>query len=78
MPNLLPPELEVALDAATQAGRLIVDQYEHFDAIPDARADISTQADRDAQEVILGILHQAFPQDALRAEEQTPSLARSP
>jgi 3'(2'), 5'-bisphosphate nucleotidase len=78
MPHSLENELNTALAAASQAGRVILDQYERFDAIPDARADISTQADRDAQEVILQILHRAFPGDALRAEEKTPSLADAP
>jgi len=71
-------ELETAIAAADRAGRIILDQYEHFEAVPDARADISTQADRDAQEAILQVLHRAFPNDALRAEEQTPSLAGAP
>jgi 3'(2'), 5'-bisphosphate nucleotidase len=78
MSNDFQRELDTALDAATEAGRVILDQYERFDAIPDARADISTQADRDAQEVILQILHRAFPNDTLRAEEKTPSLADAP
>src|SRR5271169_2273140 len=78
MPTLLERELETALDAAAQAGRLVLEQYQRFTAIPDARADITTQADRDAQEVILQVLHRTFPGDALRAEEKTPSLADAP
>src|SRR5207249_7950573 len=42
--------------------------------VPDARADISTLADRESQEVILKDLHKAFPSDALSAEETTSSL----
>jgi 3'(2'), 5'-bisphosphate nucleotidase len=57
---------------------LILDHYERFTAIPDARADISTQADRDSQESILRFLHDAFPGDGLRAEESTPALALAP
>src|SRR3954454_17704126 len=68
-------ELETALEAARQAGRLILDAYADFTAIPDARADISTEADHQAQETILRHLQSVFPTDALCAEEQTPTLA---
>src|SRR5262245_23912428 len=67
-------ELHTALQAARRAGALILEHYQHFERIPDARAGISTLADREAQEVILKDLHQAFPSDALCAEETTPSL----
>ncbi len=68
-------ELEAALEAARQAGRLILEAYAHFQAIPNARADISTDTDRQSQESILQHLHRVFPQDALCAEERTPTLA---
>jgi 3'(2'), 5'-bisphosphate nucleotidase len=71
-------ELEAALEAAEQAGRHVRAAYEAFEAIPDARADITTDADRQAQEIILRHLHARFPGDALCAEEQTPTLAGSP
>jgi 3'(2'), 5'-bisphosphate nucleotidase len=63
-------ELETALEAAAQAGRLVLEAYASFTAIPDAPVDISTQADRQAQELILRLLAEAFPTDALCAEEQ--------
>ncbi len=68
-------ELEAALEAARQASSAILAAYTEFVAIPDARADISTQADRQSQEIILGLLHARFPGDAFCAEEQTPTLA---
>jgi 3'(2'), 5'-bisphosphate nucleotidase len=68
-------ELAAALEAAEAAGGVILEAYSDFVAIPNARADISTEADRQAQETILAHLHQAFPGDALCAEEQTPTLA---
>jgi 3'(2'), 5'-bisphosphate nucleotidase len=68
-------ELEVALDAAARAGARILEIYEHFTAIPDARADITTEADHDSQELILQTLRRGFPHDAYCAEEQTPTLA---
>jgi len=39
-------ELEVALDAARRAGEYLLCEYERFVVIPDAPADISTDADR--------------------------------
>src|SRR5688572_23358629 len=67
-------ELSVALAAAEAAGRLILDHYERFTAIPDARSDISTDADRASQELILQHLRDEFPSDALCAEEATDTL----
>jgi 3'(2'), 5'-bisphosphate nucleotidase len=67
-------ELGTALDAAEQAGRHILTLYADFQAIPDARADITTEADRQSQELILRRLRSAFPDDALCAEEKTPTL----
>ncbi len=77
----MPPyqaELEAALDAARQASQAILAAYTEFVAIPNARADISTEADRQSQEIILTLLHTRFPGDALCAEEATPTLADKP
>jgi 3'(2'), 5'-bisphosphate nucleotidase len=71
-------ELDAALAVARGAGALVVRAYSTFTAIPDARADISTDADRDAQEAILTELRRRFPGDALCAEEPTPTLAHAP
>src|SRR5262249_49336732 len=68
-------ELQVALEAVGEAGRTLLQLYEAFAVIADAPADISTDADRQSQEIILGHLRRAFPHDALSAEEQTGSLA---
>jgi 3'(2'), 5'-bisphosphate nucleotidase len=68
-------ELEIALEAAGVAGERILELYEPFVAIPDARADITTEADRDSQELILQTLRRHFASDAYCAEEQTPTLA---
>jgi 3'(2'), 5'-bisphosphate nucleotidase len=68
-------ELEAALEAARLAGKLILDAYATFQAIPNARADISTDTDRQSQETILHHLRHLFPLDALCAEERTPTLA---
>lgn len=69
------PELEVALSAAALAARYLVTEYEAFQAIPNASADITTHADRQAQEIILQHLLKHFPHDALCAEEATAALA---
>jgi 3'(2'), 5'-bisphosphate nucleotidase len=74
----LAPELQAGLGAAARAGNVVLEHYRRFTAIPDARADISTQADRDSQEIILKLLHGRFPADSLCAEERTPSLALAP
>jgi 3'(2'), 5'-bisphosphate nucleotidase len=70
-------ELEAALAAADLAGQTLRTLYADFQAIPNAPASISTEADRRSQEIILDRLHQAFPKDALCAEEETPLLARA-
>jgi 3'(2'), 5'-bisphosphate nucleotidase len=67
-------ELRTALQAARAAGELIARAYETFEIIPNARADISTEVDRAAQEAILLALQAVFPQDAYCAEEKTPAL----
>jgi 3'(2'), 5'-bisphosphate nucleotidase len=67
-------ELEVALDAAQLASKYLLREYECFQVIPDAPADISTDADRQAQEIILQKIRQAFPHDGLCAEEATATL----
>src|SRR5262245_6825890 len=67
-------ELSVALAAAEEAGCLIREQYDRFIPIPDAPSDISTEADRASQELILQAIRREFPADALVAEEKTPTL----
>jgi 3'(2'), 5'-bisphosphate nucleotidase len=68
-------ELETALEAARRAGHYLQEEYVRFQAIPDAPADISTDADRRSQEIILETIRAAFPSDALCAEEATATLA---
>ncbi len=67
-------ELAVALEAARRASQYLLQEYARFQAIPDAPANITTDADRASQEIILNTLHQAFPEDALCAEETTQTL----
>jgi 3'(2'), 5'-bisphosphate nucleotidase len=71
-------ELQAALEAAELAGKTILEHYARFEVIPNAPADISTDTDRASQEIILQYLNGAFPTDALRAEETTPTLQQVP
>src|SRR5947207_1226789 len=71
-------ELEAALEAADAAAQAVLEHYARFEVIPDAPASITTDADRQAQEIILAKLRRAFPGDALSAEESTATLADAP
>lgn len=71
-------ELAAALAAAHLASDLLLKEYQAFQAIPQAPASITTDADRLAQETILTYLRQSFPQDAICAEEDTPGSAAVP
>ena len=62
-------ELEVALEAAARASDYLRAAYEAFTPIPNAPASITTEADRQSQDLILSHLAAAFPDDALCAEE---------
>jgi 3'(2'), 5'-bisphosphate nucleotidase len=68
-------ELSAALAAAELAGREIMRLYESFEAIADAPAEISTEADQRSQEIILQHLTSHFPNDAYLAEESSATLA---
>jgi 3'(2'), 5'-bisphosphate nucleotidase len=71
-------EQRVAVQAALLAGKLIMEEYARFEVIPDAPAHISTHVDRASQETILKHIRSVFPEDALRAEEKTPTLEQVP
>jgi 3'(2'), 5'-bisphosphate nucleotidase len=71
-------EMHAALEAAQLASQAVLKQYADFQAIPDAPANIATDADRQSQEIILTHLHRLFPGDAFCAEETTETLARAP
>jgi 3'(2'), 5'-bisphosphate nucleotidase len=70
-------ELQVALHVVGLAGQAILEDYARFQVVPDAPADITTETDRRAQEIILKALSRAYPDDALCAEEETPTLAQT-
>lgn len=68
-------ELAVALEVIREAGAEILRLYETFARMEDAPADISTEADKASQEIILQRLHREFPSDKLCGEESTPTLS---
>src|SRR5579862_9127543 len=68
-------ELDVALEAAALASSYLLSEYERFQAIANAPADITTHADRQSQEIILQHIRRHFPGDALCAEEATATAA---
>ncbi|QDU63405.1 Inositol-1-monophosphatase [Planctomycetes bacterium Pan216] len=70
-------ELSVTLETIREAGRKVMELYASFERIEDAPADISTDADRASQELILQRLHAAFPGDQLCGEESTPTLEQA-
>ena len=71
-------ELHEAIAAAEIAGAYVLDEYSRFTPIPNAPASISTHVDRGAQELILKHLRKHFPDDALFAEEATPTAQEAP
>lgn len=71
-------ELLVALEAAGRASTYIRTEYESFAAVPDAPASISTHVDKASQELILKMLHAAYPNDALCAEESISGFENIP
>jgi 3'(2'), 5'-bisphosphate nucleotidase len=69
-------ELAAARAAAERAGSDVLTLYHQFEGQADAPANVSTEADRRSQEVILQQLAEAFPLDAFLAEETTPTYER--
>ncbi|MGF1578901.1 MAG: 3'(2'),5'-bisphosphate nucleotidase CysQ [Gemmataceae bacterium] len=68
-------ELQAALEAAKRATSVLLTEYERFEVISDAPADITTAADRLSQETILKFLCEQFPEDGICAEEDTSTKA---
>ena len=72
MSQALDQRLQVAIAAARAAGRLLLTHYAARDRLvidQKGRNDFVSQADREAEAVILGILSEAFPDDCLLGEE---------
>ncbi|RLS59522.1 MAG: 3'(2'),5'-bisphosphate nucleotidase CysQ [Planctomycetota bacterium] len=71
-------ELAVALSAAHKAGVLISEVYKTLKPYENAPADLTTETDKQSQEIILKVLREEFPSDSLCAEEKTLTLSESP
>ncbi|MBT6177134.1 MAG: 3'(2'),5'-bisphosphate nucleotidase CysQ [Deltaproteobacteria bacterium] len=73
----LAPELETAIELARAAGAIIMNHYAQGTEV-EIKGDDSpvTVADKDANELIVKGLREAFPDDAILAEESTDDLAR--
>jgi 3'(2'), 5'-bisphosphate nucleotidase len=67
-------ELQEMLGAMREAGADVLGRYAAFERIENAPGNITTDADRASQEIILTRLQHAFPGDRLIAEESTPTL----
>ncbi|MCS7159373.1 MAG: inositol monophosphatase family protein [Gemmatales bacterium] len=69
-------DLAVARQAAEAAAEIILVHYQSMEAVEWAPPEVTTVADRVAQDCILEYLAQHFPHDAFYAEEKTPVLTR--
>ena len=76
MSRVFDQELSAAQKAAETAAAELLRLYQHLPVIADAPADISLDADRRSQEIILQYLAGRFPEDAFVAEEDTPTLTQ--
>lgn len=63
-------ELALATDVARRAGRLQMERYERLERVVHKSAhDVVTEVDELSEQLIIGSLREAFPQDAFLAEE---------
>jgi len=66
------PMLNIAIRAARAAGDIIIRQIDHVQDLPvtkKSRNDFVTEVDRQAEMVIIEILHKSYPDHAILAEE---------
>ncbi len=74
-------ELSIATEAARRAGRLQMERYERLERIVHKSAhDVVTEVDTMSEQLIVGMLRDAFPHDGFLAEEggRTEAIAPSP
>jgi myo-inositol-1(or 4)-monophosphatase len=72
-------ELSVAMDAARRAGRLQMERYERLERIVHkTEHDVVTEVDEMSEQLIISAIRQAFPHDAVLAEESGHSHALPP
>ena len=67
------PTLNIAIRAARRAGNLIsnaMDQVDRLEITEKASNDFVTEVDRQAEESIITVLQESFPNHSILAEEQ--------
>ena len=70
------PELEIAIEAALDAGRIQLDRLGRLERIVHKSAkDVVTESDHASEEAILSLIRAAFPSDHVLAEESGHSSA---
>lgn len=63
-------ELALAVEAARRAGRIQMERYERLERIVHkSEHDVVTEVDTLSEQLIVGAIHEAFPHDAVLAEE---------
>ena len=63
-------ELAIAIDAARRAGRLQMERYERLERIVHkSEHDVVTEVDELSEQLIIGLIRDAYPGDAFLAEE---------
>lgn len=74
------PIVNIAVNAARQAGKIILraqDQLDKIQIIEKGRNDFATQVDKAAEEIIIDIIKKAYPQHAILGEESGLSTNQS-
>lgn len=74
------PMLNIAIRAARKAGNLItsaMDQVDRLDVTEKSSNDFVTQVDRQAEESIISVLHEAYPNHNILAEETGDTQGKS-
>src|ERR1700730_14593369 len=74
--HLMQPLLNIAVRAARRAGEVIVRSMSRLDSLQIAskgRNDFVTEVDRAAEREIIGVIHKAYPDHAILAEESGAS-----
>jgi len=73
------PYLEVAQEAALEAGRILLSEFDRPPSISyKGEVDIVTQADRRSEEAVVGMIRTRFPQHTIIAEEGGGYETKSP
>ena len=72
-------ELAIAADAARRAGRLQMERYERLERIVHkSEHDVVTEVDELSEQLIIAALREAYPRDAVLAEESGHTAALAP